>query len=224
MYYKRKMSELNMENQNPQIKNWIFSFIFAFILPVIAYGILKGFRVSDTVSLGVATAFPVLLTLGTGIKKRKINPIGLVAICGFLISIVAVYLTHGNDLAFKLWHPILTGTIGIVFLFSSAINRPIMGVLLKNKHVISVSTDRNEREDLPDEKREMDRFLMSFTLFMGAIFALHALATIMLAFLVGTTSFVLLSKGIDILAILLLILGIYFINKKFSEDESDTKA
>ena len=229
-----------MENNKNQIKSVIISFLFGFIFPVFAYGILKIFHFTDTLALGVATAFPIVLTLYTALKKRKVNPIGLIAICGFLISIVAVYLSHGNDLAFKLWHPILTGGIGIVLLFSAAINHPLMGILGKKNSVSAdrigngvvneddfkmetventVSADKNDNES-ENEKNELSepqptaRFFMIFTLFMGLVFALHSAGTIMLAFSVSTTAFVLLSKGIDFSAIIVLIIGIYLINKK----------
>lgn len=60
---------------------------------------------------------------------------------------------------------------------------------------------------------------MIYTLFMGIVFALHATLTIMLALAVGTTQFVLLSKGIDIGSIIILAGGIYLINRRLSEDE-----
>ncbi|WP_374286011.1 hypothetical protein [Lactococcus sp.] len=221
-------------------KSLVTSFIFAFILPVIAYGILKLLAVSDTLALGVATAFPVLLTLYTAFKKKKINPIGLVAVCGFLISIVAVYLSHGNDLAFKLWHPILTGAIGIILLFSAAINHPLMGLLAKKQMAKSVSVDKAQSKTVEtvaqgqidaqeDDEEELDaedlaelhRFFMIYTLFMGFVFALHAILTIMLAFAVDTTQFVFVSKGIDILAIVILVAGIFLINRRLSDDEDD---
>lgn len=220
-------------------KSLVTSFIFAFILPVIAYGILKLVAVTDTLALGVATAFPVLLTLYTAFKKKKINPIGLVAVCGFLISIVAVYLSNGNDLAFKLWHPILTGAIGIILLFSGAINHPLMGLLAKKQMAKSVSADKAESKkvettvqgqiDAIEDDEELDaedleelhRFFMIYSLFMGFVFALHAILTIMLAFAVDTTQFVFVSKGIDILAIVILVAGIFLINRRLSDDEDD---
>ncbi|PCS01512.1 VC0807 family protein [Lactococcus fujiensis] len=209
-----------MKKNNNQIRNLTVSFIVAFILPVIAYGILKWLHYSDTMALGVATAFPVLLTIYSAIRKRKINPIGLVAVCGFLISILAVYLTNGNDMAFKLWHPILTGAIGIVLLFSAAINHPIMGILSRNKVKAALEEEvYDTEEDKAADLAEMHRFFMIYTLFMGIVFALHATLTIMLALAVGTTQFVLLSKGIDIGSIIILAGGIYLINRRLSEDE-----
>ncbi|MFC4652834.1 VC0807 family protein [Lactococcus nasutitermitis] len=195
-----------MNSEKNQVKSAILSFIFAIILPVFAYLALKMMDFSDTLALGVASAFPVILTLYSGLKRRKINPIGMVAICGFLISILAVYLSHGNDMAFKLWHPILTGTIGIVLLFSLAINRPLLGILSKTKAIAQEISNEN-----PEEMRLLFMFL---TLYTGLIFALHSTLTIVLALILSTTEFVVISKGVDILAIILLIAGIYLIQKR----------
>lgn len=204
-------NKMETNNTNP-IKNAIFSFIFAILLPVIAYGLLKLLNFTDTLALGVATAFPVILTIYSAVKKRKINPIGLVAICGFLISILAVYLSHGNDLAFKLWHPILTGGIGVVLLFSAAIGHPLMALLAKSKRLMEDSEEENPEE--------LKRFFTLITFYMGLIFALHATATIILAFMVPTTNFVFISKGIDIVTIVILIGGFYLMRTTlFTEDE-----
>lgn len=204
---------MDTNSTNNPIKNAIFSFVFAIILPVVAYGLLKLLNFRDTLALGVATAFPVILTIYSGVRKRKVNPIGLVAICGFLISILAVYLSHGNDLAFKLWHPILTGGIGIVLLFSAAIGHPLMGLLSKSKRLMEEEADENPEE--------LKRFFTLMTLYMGLIFALHATATIILAFMVPTTNFVFISKGIDIAAIVILIGGIYLMRTKLFVESED---
>ena len=209
-----------MENNKNQIKSAVVSFIFAFILPLLAYGILKLLHFSDTLALGVATAFPVILTAYTAIKKRKINPLGLIAICGFLISLVAVYLSHGNDLAFKLWHPILTGSIGVVLLLSVAVKHPLMGVL-DDRKAKKLEKDEPKITDQPENEEEIKNaklYFMIFTLFMGLVFAAHAVGTILLAFAVSTTHFILISKGIDFGAILVLILGIFLINHKMIKE------
>ncbi|KLK96122.1 oligosaccharyl transferase, archaeosortase A system- associated [Lactococcus lactis subsp. lactis] len=109
-----------------QLKKYLPSLIFAIILPVIAYLFLKMLGNSDTLALGIATAFPVVHMLWSLIRKKELNPVSLVAIIGFLISLLAVYLTHGNNLAFKLWHPILTAAIGTIFLLSVLLDRPLL--------------------------------------------------------------------------------------------------
>lgn len=43
-----------------QLKKYLPSLIFAIILPVIAYLFLKMLGNSDTLALGIATAFPVV--------------------------------------------------------------------------------------------------------------------------------------------------------------------
>ncbi|MDT2894441.1 hypothetical protein P7H81_05095 [Lactococcus lactis] len=54
------------------------------------------------------------------------------------------------------------------------------------------------------------------TLFMGLVFIFHALSVILLAFLVETTAFVLLSKVIDFSAVGVLVLGLAFLRKKLN--------
>ena len=85
-----------------QLKKYLPSLIFAIILPVIAYLFLKMLGNSDTLALGIATAFAVVHIIWSLIRNKDFNPVSLVAIIGFLISLLAVYLTHGNNLAFKL--------------------------------------------------------------------------------------------------------------------------
>ncbi|XOW21652.1 VC0807 family protein [Lactococcus cremoris] len=177
-----------------QLKKYLPSLIFAIILPVIAYLFLKMLGNSDTLALGIATAFPVVHMLWSLIRKKELNPVSLVAIIGFLISLLAVYLTHGNNLAFKLWHPILTAAIGTIFLLSVLLNRPLLEL---------ASEGENHRK-------------CYMTLFMGLVFIFHALSVILLAFFVETTAFVLLSKVIDFSAVGVLILGLAFLRKKLN--------
>ena len=109
-----------------QIKKYLPSLIFSIILPVVAYLLLKTWGSTDTLALGIATAFPVIHMVWSLIVRKEVNPVSLVAIIGFLISLLTVYLTHGNNLAFKLWHPILTAAIGTIFLLSLVFNRPLL--------------------------------------------------------------------------------------------------
>ncbi len=178
-----------------QLKKYLPSLIFAIILPVIAYLFLKMLGNSDTLALGIATAFPVVHMLWSLIRKKELNPVSLVAIIGFLISLLAVYLTHGNNLAFKLWHPILTAAIGTIFFLSVLLDRPLLEL---------ASEGENHRK------------MLIMTLFMGLVFIFHALSVILLAFFVETTAFVLLSKVIDFSAVGVLVLGLAFLRKKLN--------
>ncbi|ARE18536.2 hypothetical protein LLD17_08780 [Lactococcus cremoris] len=176
-----------------QIKKYLPSLIFSIILPVVAYLLLKTWGSTDTLALGIATAFPVIHMVWSLIVRKEVNPVSLVAIIGFLISLLTVYLTHGNNLAFKLWHPILTAAIGTIFLLSLVFNRPLL--------------------EFANEGQSHKK-MMILTLFMGLVFVCHALSVILLAFWVKTTAFVLISKIIDFSAVAILLLGLRFLRKK----------
>lgn len=51
--------------------------------------------------------------------------IGLIGVAGFAIGLAVWAFTGGNELAIKLQGPVLTGTIGPIFLGSVAIGRPL---------------------------------------------------------------------------------------------------
>jgi hypothetical protein len=175
-------------------KKYLPSLIFAIILPVVAYLMLKNFDGSDTLSLGVASAFPVFHIVWELFAKKTLNPVSLVAIIGFLISLLSVYLTHGNNLAFKLWHPILTAVIGMIFLLSVVFNKPLL--------------------ELAAQGTYGHKKFMILTSFMGLVFAAYSFGVILLAFAVNTTNFVVLSKIIDFTAVGVLVLGLAFLRKK----------
>lgn len=184
--------------QELELKKYVPSLFFAIILPVFAYLLLKLLGWSDTLALGVATAFPVLHMLWGLLVKKSLNPVSLVAIVGFLISLLAVFLTHGNNLAFKLWHPILTALIGTVFLLSVAFNHPLLELA--------------KEDDAPETHKKF----MILTGFMGLVFAVHAVMVIMLAFSIDTTSFVVISKIVDFSAIGVLVAGLAILRKKLN--------
>ena len=56
-----------------QLKKYLPSLIFAIILPVIAYLFLKMLGNSDTLALGIATAFPVVHMLWSLIRKKELD-------------------------------------------------------------------------------------------------------------------------------------------------------
>ncbi len=56
-----------------QLKKYLPSLIFAIILPVIAYLFLKMLGNSDTLALGIATAFPVVHMLWSLIRKKRVK-------------------------------------------------------------------------------------------------------------------------------------------------------
>ena len=177
-----------------QIKKYLPSLFFAIVLPVVAYLLLKLLGFADTPALGVATAFPVLHMVWDLITKKELNPVSLVAIVGFLISLLTVYLTHGNNLAFKLWHPILTAVIGVLFLLTVVFNRPLL--------------------ELAGEGGYGHKKYMILTAFMGLVFVSHAASVILLAFSVDTTQFVVWSKIIDFTAVGVLVAGLAVLRKK----------
>lgn len=186
-----------------KLKEILPSALISIILPVLVYLLLKYLNWSDTAALAIATGFPLIEMLFSLIKSGKINPISLVSVVGFLISLLAVYLAHGNNLAFKIWQPILTSLIGLVLLGTVAFNRPLLEL------------SAEEKGDVTEGKHTL---FMLGTAYWGLVFVLHAILTFVIAFSISTTAYVIGAKVIDILAIILLAAGFYVFRKKLKKD------
>lgn len=175
----------------------IVNIFVVFFLPCILYFVLKYFKASDVVAMAIAMAIPIIFTITSFIYKRKLNPIGLISICGFMIAILIAYITNGNTLLMKIYHPIITGSFAVLCLFSVALDKPIIGVIIKKiKH--------------PDfDKIDVERFNKNttiITIVIGMVLLLHSILNIILAITLPTGEFLIASRTITIVLIVTLVI------------------
>jgi len=140
-------------------------------LPLAVYAILRPFVGSDLVALLIGVIIPIVVTLVKFVVRRRLDPIGVIAIAAFILLIAVLVLTGGNPLVLKLHEAIFTGPLGLIALVSAAIGRPLLGLI-------------------PPLRRSMrQRQLAVLTALVGGTLVLHCLVVLVLALALPTTEF-----------------------------------
>jgi hypothetical protein len=158
------------------------------LLPLAAYLVIRAVIGSATGALAITEAIPALSLLITGVRRRRLNPIGVMSTVTVAVAFAAYALTGGDPLALKLRRGAVTSTIGIAALGSVAIGRPLLLLVAEQMAKVNPERRREINARLRDIRRR--RALMMLTAIIGLTFAIDGAAQIVLALTVPTGRFV----------------------------------
>jgi len=100
-----------------------------FALPFAIYSLTRG-RLGDVGALMAASAPPLLWSLVEFIRARKVDAIAVLVLTGIALSLLA-FAGGGGVKFLQLRENLVTGLVGLIFLGSVLIGRPLMFVLAK---------------------------------------------------------------------------------------------
>ena len=180
------------------LRTMVPNLLVSWLVPLLAYQLISPHVPSDLIALAISAAIPALFTLGTFVFRRKVNVIGLIGVAGFAVGLLVSVLTGGNELAFKLQDPALTGLLGLVFVGSVAIGRPLF--LLLHRLPGRAGTAR----PMTDKHRAS-----VLSMLIGVTLLIHAIVIAILAVTLSTSTFLALSRPVG-LPILLIGFGVLF--------------
>jgi hypothetical protein len=124
----KEMKQRFHQNQ----KKLIISLIFNLMVPWVLYAlILRPLFNNDAAPLAISTSIPVIRTLILLALRRKIDWIGVIGAFSFSIAIVASIYYGGSSLPLKIIHPIILGILGLIFLVSVLLKRPLLLIIVK---------------------------------------------------------------------------------------------
>lgn len=173
------------------VTGFAVSLVINAVVPVVAYLLIRPHLHSDTIALVIAAGIPVSYTAVILLWRRRLDPIGVVAIAGFAFGILLLVATGGNELAFKLREDIWTGPAGLACLISVAVRRPLL--LLVLRLAARRNPDIGERLRAPGA----DRIVTVSTVVIGVILVIHALVLIILALTASTGTYLALSRPVS---------------------------
>jgi hypothetical protein len=100
------------------------------VAPLILYDQLQQRVGSQVTALLITSVIPVAWTAGKLAVRRRVDPIGLLAIAGVVVGLVLLALTGGNPFALKIRDAVIAGAVGVACLGSMLIRRPLVLPLL----------------------------------------------------------------------------------------------
>lgn len=115
-----------------------------FVAPLVIYNLTKG-ELGDVRALMAASAPPILWSVVEFIRERKVDAIAILVLTGIALSLLA-FAGGGGVKFLQLRENLVTGLVGLIFLGSVLVGRPLMFVLakagaqrLKPQHAASVA-------------------------------------------------------------------------------------
>lgn len=172
------------------------SLIVGILVPLLTYTLLSP-HMTEATALALSGAIPVLWTVGGFVWRRRIDPVGVFSVAGFGLGLLMLWLTGGSPLAVKLPEAVLTGLLGLAFVVSAALRRPLVLIFQR-------TTARNDPAlagGLADPVRRQRAIVVSALL--GATLLVHAVVVTGLALTLPTVTFLAVSRpiGIGVLAV-----------------------
>ncbi len=154
--------------------------LFGIVAPFVVYEVLSG-RTSEVTALTVGAAFPAAATLWTLVRTRRPDPIALMTLAGIVLGLLGTLL-FDSPLFLLLKDSVVTGSIGLVFLGSLLVARPLTFTLARTM-MASTPAELAVFEASWDEPRVRAGHRRT-TLEWGAAFVLEAGLRAALAFVV----------------------------------------
>jgi hypothetical protein len=177
--------------------------VISFIIPLLSYDLIRPHVGSSAMALALAGAIPVAYTLAILVVRRRLNPIGVIGVISFGIGVLVSWASGGSTLALELQDPALFGAIGIAFLVSVAIGRPLHPVILR-----LLGRGNARYTDIAARARRGTS--MVTTLIIGVAFTVHAVAVTILALTQSTSTFVALQHPVGLPPIALGLGALFF--------------
>jgi hypothetical protein len=160
--------------------------------PVLTYVLVRPHVHSDLTALVIGTAIPIVYTCVVLAWRRRVDPVGVVAIVCFVLGLLLVVATGGNEFVFKIREDIWTGVVGLACLVSIAVRRPLFLVVLR------LVARRNAQVAERIQQPGMDRISTVTTAAVGAILLVHAIVIVALALTTSTTTYLAISRPIGL--------------------------
>jgi hypothetical protein len=164
----------------------IGSLLISGLAPVVSYFLIRPRVDSDVAALAMAWFIPILWTLISSLWRRRLNVLGMVGVAAYGITLGFSIFTSAGALPLKLHHAVVGGLVGLVFLGSVALGRPILLIVARRFADNSRQPAAiNRRLEGPGVRHSMTRL----TQYIGVIALLDATLQAALALSLPTSTF-----------------------------------
>ncbi|QUQ62380.1 VC0807 family protein [Kutzneria sp. CA-103260] len=200
-----------MSTPSPQtfhLRSMLPSIALNAVVPLVVYTLVRPYFANDVTALIIAAVIPLLVTLVGFVVRRKVDFVGVISVVGFVVAVALQLITGGGDgLIVKVQGVLVTGPIGVVFLLSALIGRPLVGVIFQ------YAARRNPALRVPSRRQSM-----VITLLLGGMFTLHTVVAVALALALPTPVFLAVSNPIGLGIIGVGLLAIFLVRRRWQAE------
>jgi len=155
-------------------------------IPVATYVVLSDTLHNALAALAITEAIPVAWVLAIGLRKRRLDPIALIAAIVLLVAVLVSVAVGGSVLPLKLRRAVVTGSLGIACLGSLLVGRPLLPAAMD---WLARVWPRTERLTRVLGGRASRRQTIVLTAIIGVTLLADATAQVTLALSVSTAAF-----------------------------------
>ncbi len=161
--------------------------IAGLLVPVIVFVAFVQTLGNATEALAIAEAIPMLWVVGYAVWRRRIEPVGAIAVAGFGIALLLTIVLGGSSRPLELHRALFPGVVGLACLISLAARRPLLEIAKGKlaKEGLDASVHARPQLDASDGHHA----LAVLTAIIGVTTIADAAAQITLAFTVSTATF-----------------------------------
>jgi hypothetical protein len=160
--------------------------IISGLAPLLSYFLIRPHVATDVAALAIAWFIPVLWVLVSSLWRRRLNVLGMLGVAAYGIALGLSMFTSAGSLPLKLHHAVVGALVGLVFLGSVAIGRPILLIIARR---VADNSGRpasiNRRLEGPGVRQSMTRL----TQYIGVVALVDATLQATLALSLPTSSF-----------------------------------
>ena len=122
-----------------------------FVLPFMIYSYAAP-RIGDVRALLASSVPPILWSLTEFVRRRRLDALSLLVLAGIILSLLA-FFGGGGPRMLQLREKLVTGVVGLAFLVSAAVGRPLIYELARAGMVRRGSAEATRMETLRDDRR-----------------------------------------------------------------------
>jgi len=176
----------------------LVSLLISGLAPVLSYFVVRPQVDNDVAALAIAWFIPVLWTLISSLWRRRLNVLGMVGVATYGLTFGFSIFTSAGSLPLKLHHAVVGGLVGLVFLGSVALGRPVL--LIIARRVADNSRQQasiNRGLEGPGVRQSMTRL----TQYIGVVALIDATLQAVLALSLPTSTFLVATTVVHIVVV-----------------------
>ena len=159
------------------------------VAPFVVYQVGHHFGLADSVALSLSAIPPALSVIASWAVRRRLDPIGVVALISIVAGLSSMAVLNGNEVLFKMRDSVVTGAFGVVCLVTLFL--PVKPAMFMMGRALTADADKGslaEFDALWNEPRARRTFTV-LTAVWGVALVVESSVRATLIFALSTSAF-----------------------------------